>query len=259
MSKLGFDYDYDPDLDGADSYDMFVTDPDGKAHKKWRAAKDAGVKFYAYLSLYEIGPTDPYLNTSRKLLKEAKSRGIKVLADNPKWKSKIMDVANPDWHALFLELVSDAANKGYDGIYHDTFDAYGEAGVGGGKPKKLAKLMEANREILRLEKEKFPELDLMINRGWEVMERCAEHSNKMLVESVWSSHDGEIKPRAVEKMITRIRSAQGCGYAINILDYIPSGDSDLAIEICDKAAHIDCGCTVVRGSLTSPEVLAVSD
>lgn len=257
MDRLGFNYDYDPDLSDADAYDLFVTDPDGKA-RKWQVAMESGTKFYAYLSWYEIGPRDPYLATGKKLLKVAKSRGIKVLADNPRWKSKIMDVANPDWQELFMELVADAVRKGYDGIYFDTWDGYGDIPGISGKPKKLAKLLEANREILLNCRVTYPELDLMLNRGWEVMKRCAEHSNKMLVESVWSSHDGDVKPKASDQLVAKIRAAQSCGYRVNILDYVGSGDLEDAQAICAKAAAINCGCTVMRGSLTSPEVLAVS-
>lgn len=253
MDRLAFDYAYEPDLTDADSYDLFVTDPDGTAHKVWGGAP---TKFYAYLSWYEIGPTDPYLTTGRKLLKEAQRRGVKVLADNPRWKSKIMDVSNPDWQALFLELVADAAGKGYAGIYFDTWDAWGDVKNLG--PKKKEKLMAANVEILRMIRAEHLKLDLMLNRGWEVMRPCSDYASRLLVESVWSSHDGLVGSGETAGMIKRIQRAQGLGYEVNILDYMPSGDVVLAKDICRKASAIDCGCTVLRGSLTSPEVLAVS-
>src|SRR5687767_1833105 len=114
MDKVGFDYAYEPELSDAGSFDLLITDPDGKAHRSWGDAEEAGTKFLAYLSWYEIGPTDPYPATGQKLAKVAKGRGIKVLAENPRWRSKIMDTANPAWQELFLELVADAAAKGYD-------------------------------------------------------------------------------------------------------------------------------------------------
>lgn len=255
MNRLGFDYDYEPDLSDAGSFDLFITDPDGKAHRDWGEAEEAGTRFYAYLSWFEIGPTDPYLATGQKLQKQAKARGIKVLAENPRWHSKIMDVANPEWHDLFMELVGDAASKGYSGVYWDTWDGYGDSGVG---PKKKEKLMAANVEILRRVRSEHPDLDLMLNRGWEVMKPCADYADRLLVESVWSSHDGPVSDGATNGLIKKIQRAQSLGYAVNILDYVPSGDAEFAEDICSKAKGIGCGCTVMRGSLTSPEVLAVA-
>lgn len=168
-----------------------------------------------------------------------------------------MDIANKKWHALFLELVADAAAKGYDGIYYDTWDMYGDPNTDVG-PKKRKKLMASNIEIVRLVKEKFPNLEMMLNRGWELLAKSTPYSNLLLVESVWHSHDGPVDDDSREDVLKRIQKAQSLRYAVNVLDYIPDGDVQLAESICTQATEVGCGCTVLQSSLTSPVVLAVA-
>jgi hypothetical protein len=256
ITRLAFDYDYEPNLSDADSYNLFIADPDGTAHQEWSDAKASGVQFLAYLSWFEIGPTDPYLASGHKLLKEAKNRGIKVLAENPRWKSKIMDVANPDWQELFAELVADAVGKGYAGIYFDTWDGYGD--VQRISDQKKAELMAANVAIVQRIRNEYPNLILMLNRGWKVMAPCAPFANRLLVESVWHSQDGPIDDAETADLTAKIARAKALKFEVNVLDYIPSGDVALAESICAKAKAIGCGCTVLRGALTHPEVLAVA-
>ena len=56
MKRLAFDYDYDPDLIDADSYDLFVTDPDGTAHQAWTDARAAGVEFLFHIGWVKVKP-----------------------------------------------------------------------------------------------------------------------------------------------------------------------------------------------------------
>jgi hypothetical protein len=253
--SVTFDYAFNPKLKTAKLWDLFVTDPDGLAHTKpgWTKAVGAGTQFLGYLSWTEIGPDDPFLDSGHPLIQEAKSRGIAVLAKNPKWNSWIMDVANPDWHALFMELIDDAIGKGYAGIYWDTTDGFTE--IPGLTREAELDFCQATEEMVASVRQKYTGAYQMVNRSWDMLPGMKDSIDHVLVESVWHSPNGAVDSQETEETIGLIEIAQDCA-PVTILDYLPNGSLKQAKNIFRSAKSLGCGCTVVQGSLTDTVVLS---
>lgn len=239
----------------AKKFDLFVTDPDGIAQTKpgWAKAVATGTRFLAYLSWTEIGPDDPFLDSCHPLIQEAKDRKIKVLGKNPNWNSWIMDVANPDWQELYFELVADAVNKGYGGVYHDTTDGWTE--IPNLDPEKEKEMCTSTVGIMATIYETYPAIYQMVNRCWDLLPAMKDSINHILVETVWHGKEGAVDSEETKETISLIKIAQACA-PVTVLDYIPSQNRKLAKQIFKKATARGCGCTVVADSLTDTVVLS---
>ena len=85
--SVAFYYAEKPPLDELQAFDIVVVDPDAVGIVP-QAYKSRHSELFAYIS---VGEADP----QRRFYKQIRPEWL--LGDNPAWKSKLVDLANPDW------------------------------------------------------------------------------------------------------------------------------------------------------------------
>jgi polysaccharide biosynthesis protein PelA len=161
----------------ADSYDMVVLDdnPGAAALVNRRPA----TTFLNYISLAEIHVGRPYFRALQ-------ARGI-VGEPSPDWPdSRFLDLRNPAWAGLVIEeLVPRALSRGYKGIFLDTIDS-AEA-MERRDPARNAGMVRAASSVLRDIRKAFPQIRVMVNRGYAALPAAVGAFDMLLGESLHST------------------------------------------------------------------------
>ena len=154
---------------------------------------------------------------------------------NPNWGSIYVDASHPDWHQEVLERIrQDAVETGADGIFMDTLDtvsAFPESREG------MIALVEAIRQT-------YPELKLVANRGFDLLEDIAPLIDGVMFESftgTWKPEGGygelseqDLKFTAnLAKTLNELRAEHPM--PVFALDYADESDEALIQKIYDRA------------------------
>lgn len=135
----------------------------------------------AYLSIGEI-------NRSREYFDYIKGKGI-LLEENPNWADAyLVDIRKPLWKDYLVEtLIPAILDAGFDGIFVDTLDSPIEKERE--TPKRFKGMKVAAVEIIAAIRKNYPEMKIMINRGFEVASELAPMIDYLLAESICNSYD----------------------------------------------------------------------
>lgn len=207
------------------SYDVLVFD--SHAHPDLAPLKARGKKIFGYLSL---GEAADYRHGYRSVENEG------LLLKNSavtSWGSRVIDVRKPQWAAYVVEeLIPDLVRRGFDGLMLDTLDT-AEA-VEALDPAANAGMRMAMARLVRLIRLHYPNLKIMVNRGFSLLPEIAEDIDAVLAESIYTVYDtktGEhrLQPeehyRSVSEMLQRLHEEYP-KIAIYTLDYWPETDGE---------------------------------
>ncbi len=221
------DYSPEPSVSAVRAHDLSILAATAKIDLA--AARPPGGRLLAYLSLAEAGPDSPEAA-------EVKARGVKVLATNDEWNSRLVDFTSPAWREAVTHLARQASERGFDGFFLDTVDSW----------KRVTKALgeDAAREgmtaLVRSLRETFPKKHLVINRGFELLPALEGAVDGVLVESVYRTADArgtnwravpEADTKALEQQIAALRAKN---VPVHVLDYVPPGDAALAAATVEK-------------------------
>lgn len=191
----------------------------------------SGGRVLGYLSLVEIAEASRDLET-------ALASGVATLGRNEAWKSRIMDVSDPRWKAFLLEkLARPIADRGWDGFFLDTADSV--ALVGKEHQDRIPSLREGLVGILRALRETWPDKQIVMNRGFDLLPLAGSAVNGILIESVFQTHDAKLGYQAVDSSVTQlllgmIGKLHESGHAAYVLDYVDPGNASLIKETEDR-------------------------
>jgi len=186
-------------------------------------------KMYAYVSVGEIDST---IKEYKKIDKSW------ILAENKAWKSKVLDLKNVNYLSfLFQEMIIPRMKQGFKHFFFDTLDSYQLAS----KTKEDRKANEQALVIFINEfHSRFPDSKLIINRGFEIIDRVHDSIEAVLFESYYAGIGGE--KLAYKKVsdsdrgwldihINKIKS-----YGLNVicLDYLQTKKLDDSTDIIKK-------------------------
>ena len=160
--------------------------------------KDNDTQVVAYVSLGEVTVNDPWYA-------KAKEEGL-LLQENPHWKgSYVVDIRNPLWHQMIMEQVlPPLIARGFEGVMLDTLDS--PLALEQQKPGMRAAAIGLVTEI----REGYPQLILIQNRGYTVLEDTAPMLNYALAESTFTNYDS-----VQNKLLIRDQAEKD--YALNYL------------------------------------------
>jgi polysaccharide biosynthesis protein PelA len=138
-----------------------------------------------YLSLGEV-------ESHRSYFEAAQAEGL-LLRENPGWHGSFyVDFRNPHWRRRVTEqLVPGILASGFNGIFLDTLDDAGE--LEHTNPQKYRGMIAAAVELVRGLRQAFPQIHIMVNRGYDVLPQIAPFIDIILGESVYTSYDVEHK------------------------------------------------------------------
>lgn len=246
-TRLYINYSRTPPPQDLLAYDLCILDP--HASVDLHPGQALGHRFLAYLSLVELAKGSPSDAAAQK-------RGVSFLGNNEAWASRVMDVTAGSWRDFILEdVAAPAMAKGYDGLFLDTADTIAHAGF-----KDKARARQAVIAIIRALRQRWPEKQLIINRGFDLLPDLAPVLQGVLIESVYQSFDPATKHyRAVPEegsqwVVTRIREAQRLKLPVYAVDYVSPANPRLAEATLKRLQAIGCTGLITTPALTGQVV-----
>ena len=229
--SVAFYYAAKPPLDELHAFDVVVVDPDAVKTSPDRY-KTSHSALYAYVS---VGEAEPGRSYYRQL------EPVWFLADNPAWKSKVLDLANPAWQTFFLNRVIEPLWKaGYRGFFLDTLDSYQLVA----DKKRHPALTSGLVKVIRAIKQRHPEARLILNRGFEVLDQVKECAFAVAAESLFQTFDpktglyGEVPEQDRQWLLDRFAEVKRVGLPVISIDYVAPKDRDLARRTAARIAAL---------------------
>ena len=131
-------------------------------------------QLFAYVSVGELHPTRDYFSR----LPPAWRVGA-----NTAWGSIVVDQAQPDWPAWFVEnAVAPLWKAGYRGFFLDTLDSFN---IVAKTDAERARQIDGLARTVRAIKAAYPEARLIFNRGFEILPQVQALADAVAAESLF--------------------------------------------------------------------------
>ena len=210
-------------------YDIVILDTGFKGSIERVAATGATV--CAYLSLGEIRTSSSIFNLiDTKILLEQK----------PNWPGTFrLDVRQASWRALVLDrLIPAIRDRGFTGLLYDTLDTppYLEQL----DPEGRRGLGSAAADLVRAIRMKYPDMLLLMNRGYALLPTVVRYIDGVVAESLMTSFDqrqlggykwNEMSEVAAQQALLNPAYRHGTTIPILSLDYWEPDDTNTIKEI----------------------------
>ncbi len=224
--SVAFFYATNPPADELKAFDIVVVDPGSGLSPASYGAR--GSELFAYVS---PGETDLGAAYEKKLADRW------VIGMNKGWGSRIMDVSDPGWQSFFLdEVVAPLWAAGYRGFFLDTLDSYRLAA----KKERHAAMEQGIVAIIREFNKRWPGGRLILNRGFEVLDRVRPQVFAVAAESLYKGYSPEsggyhdVTDSDRDWLLTRLNQVRKRGIPVIAIDYVPPGNRSQAREIAEK-------------------------
>jgi hypothetical protein len=156
-------------------YERVVVEVDSLESDK--ILKSSTAQIFVYLS---VGEAERWRNGYEQLEKGW------FLGVNSNWKSDIADLTEPGWQKYLLKRMSALWARGYRGFFLDTLDSY-RAVVAPGSAQAAQR--EALLDLIREMHKCFPGIQLLFNRGFELLPEASGFAVGIVAESLFQSWD----------------------------------------------------------------------
>ena len=217
-------YSDQPSLEELAPYSLLVLD--SHYHPALETLKNQKKLLLGYLSLGEVEKNRPYYQ-------EVRAEGI-LLMENQNWKgSYFVDVRDPRWLRRVLEeLIPAILHQGFDGLFLDTLDNPGH--LERTNPTAYKGMTQGAVNLLLAIRTHYPNLPIMLNRGYDLYDQGGGYVDMVLGESVYGDYDFATKtyrlvPKALYQEQLRILKAAQKRYPrlqVYTLDYWDPKDSE---------------------------------
>jgi len=223
-ASTAFYYAKHPPIDELSVYERVVLDPRLVSDDEVRKLSERGVAVHAYVSIGEIEPSDTLFG---QLPTDA------LLTENPHWNTKVVDLAHPAWHDLIFEhRMARLEQRGFGGVFLDTLDSYQLS-------DQVADQEQALIGLLGKLQRTHPNLELLLNRGFEVLPHLPQPVTGVVAESLFRTFDEtskewrDTKPEDREWLQGKLESARQFAREITVIDYTDKLD-EAAVETARK-------------------------
>jgi len=215
------------------TYDWIVLDGDNpfytvlknKAFYQKRRAKVLG-----YVSVGEIEKYRDYFQQLKRF----------AIGNNPTWSSFVADVREKEYRDFLLNVVAERiAERGFDGFLLDTLDSYQLVS----KPEEWKDFQDALVGFHQRAEKKYPDKLIVLNRGFEFLERVKDQVDGVMAESLFYGLDRNKRYRKVTEkerkwLIERLNKAKSYGLTVIVVDYADPRDKKRAREVVQKIADL---------------------
>lgn len=231
--STAFYYAENPPLELLSEYQRVVVEPENILANQLKVLQQRGVIVYAYLSIGEVGANRVWY----KQIKAEWKKGV-----NSAWNSAVMDMTSTDWHDFLLDKkMKKLWQQGYRGFFLDTMDSYQLFA----KTEPEQSQQKAGMvKLLRAMSQKYKGVQLLFNRGFEILDQVAGLSDGLVAESLFSGWDaGEneyivISTKDREWLLGKLKQAQDKYLlSVTVIDYVPSNNKEQAKKIADKISQ----------------------
>ena len=158
---------------------------DGVHHPPLKKKKNGKPFLLGYVTIGEV-------DRDGTLWPSAKDKPF-LIDTNDFWDSWIVDVRHPEWHRmLFEEAIPAVLERGFDGLFLDTFDS--PLGLLKGKNAgKHEGIDMALIDIARRIRKEYPDKFIAVNRGLPVLPAIAKVIDFIVVEDLYSYYNEKEK------------------------------------------------------------------
>ncbi len=242
---VAFYYGANPPWDELQAFDLVVVDPD---HVKDPAAvKLPHTQLAAYVSVGEVHPDRAYVADIPKTWIKGK---------NKDWGSLIIDQASPAWPKFFTDRVlTPLWNAGYRTFFLDTLDSYQQFAK---TPEERAKQEAGLVTLVNMVKQRYPQAQLMFNRGFEILPRTHQQVAWVAAESLlqgYSASKGQyapVPPADREWLLGQLNRVRNDYHLpVIVIDYAPVGNRTLARSTAHSIAAMGFTPWVATGDLAT--------
>ena len=173
-------------------------------------------KMYAYVSIGEIDrDTKEYKDLNKSL----------IIGQNKAWKSDVLDISNPAYKKfLFHKIIKPQIKRGFKNFFFDTLDSYQLVAKTDTQKEKSKKALI---DIINTFHQRYPHAKLIINRGFEIIDKVHNAVNAVLFESYYRginakedsyTHVSEQNRKWLDKQLAKVQK-----YNLDIIavDYLP--------------------------------------
>ncbi|MBF0110143.1 MAG: endo alpha-1,4 polygalactosaminidase [Magnetococcales bacterium] len=184
-----------------ESYSLIVFD--SLYHPPLERLKERGKMILGYLSLGEVEDHRDHFQTVKEM--------DLLLMENEDWPgSFFVDVRKPAWTAMVIEsLIPQLLQKGFHGLFLDTMDNPGH--LEDLDAKRYRGMRQGGIDLIKAIRRNFPDIPIMINRSFDLLDRVLYDVDMVLAESIRSLPDPSTKSHRLtdnaeyEATATRLR------------------------------------------------------
>jgi uncharacterized protein (TIGR01370 family) len=239
VPSLAWGIDYGPRTDPelARSYDLLVLEPD---HPRPIAPlRGPASRLLGYVSMGEV-------EHSRQFAPRLQRAGA-LRSPNPNWPdARYVDLRHPLWKSLLLDrIIPRVLNKGFDGIFLDTMD--NAEAMERQDPKGNAGMVAAGVRLIGAIRQRFPQCQIMLNRGYALLPDVATRIDFVLGEAMASRWNFARKSYELVSesdwtwQATRLRAAKRINpsLVLTTLDYWDPADTRTVADLYARARAAD--------------------
>ena len=219
-------YQHNAPLEDLKVFDIVVVEPDHGYDPL--ALRTKGTELYAYTSVAEVQPTRAYFKNIPEQWQ---------MARNGHWNSVVVDQTPAQWPAFFADqVVAPLWQRGYRGFFLDTMDSY----------RLASRFDEAAQQdglvrVIETLHERFPGIQLIMNRGFEIAPRLKGKIHMVAAESLYrgwnagASRYEEVPLADRQWLIAQLKTIQDRdGIPALAIDYVAPHDRALARETAKR-------------------------
>lgn len=217
-------YGKDASMETLSQYNPIVLDSDN--HPLIMALVHKGKTALGYISSGEAEKERGYFSQVDK-------HGL-LLEENKNWPgSYFIDLRNPLWAQLLVEeLVPGVLMQRFNGVFLDTLD--NAEFLEKQDPKKYAGMVQAAENLVRAIRQNFPQIQIMMNRGFALLLAVAPFIDMVLGESIYTQYDFRTQtyrladPEVYLELSEKLKKAKELNPKLVILtlDYWDPGDKE---------------------------------
>lgn len=244
-NAVAFFYGANPPWAELQAFDLVVVDP---GHVPNPAAPGLRhTRLAAYVALGEVQPSRDYA---------AKIPKAWMMGENKDWGSRLIDQSRPEWPRFFTDsVIAPLWNQGYRSFFLDTLDSYH---LFAKTPEQRAVQEAGMVAVLRAVKQRFPDIRLIFNRGFEILPHTHKLVDMVVAESLFQGFDaGKGKYKVVPPQdrewlmgqLTRVKDDYRL--PVLVIDYVPAAERELARKTAKRIMDLGFIPWVTTPDLTS--------
>jgi hypothetical protein len=237
-------YGAQPPIDALRAFDWVVLEP---AHAGDPTRLPAPTRWFAYTSVGELDSTSRFA----AVMPSTWLRG-----DNPAWGSRLVDHAAAGWPEFFAaQVIGPLWAQGWRGFFLDTLDSHR---LFARTPQEQRAQEDALVAMVELLHQRYPDIQLIFNRGFEILPRLKGRVHGVAAESLFRGWDQaarryvevpENDRRWLQGELERVRREHGV--PVVAIDYAPPADRALARATAQQIRAAGFIPWVSNGALTS--------
>ncbi len=244
-SAVAFFYGVNPPWGELQAFDLVVVDP---GHVPNPAAPGLRhTRLAAYVALGEVQPSRDYA---------AKIPKAWLMGENKDWGSRLIDQSRPEWPRFFTDsVIAPLWNQGYRSFFLDTLDSYH---LFAKTPEQRAVQEAGMVAVLRAVKQRYPDIRLIFNRGFEILPLTNKLVDMVVVESLFQGFDagkGKYKvvpPQDRDWLLGQLKRVKDdYRLPVVVIDYVPAGERELARKTAKRIIELGFIPWVTTPDLTS--------